>query len=34
MFLLPEAEKEVDKTLEAIGFKNRVKKIKDVRDKK
>lgn len=34
MFLFPEAEKEVDKTLEAIGFKKRVKEIKDVRNRK
>ncbi|OED30932.1 heterodisulfide reductase subunit C [Methanosphaera sp. WGK6] len=33
MFLLPEAENEVGKTLEAIGFKNRVKEIKDVRNR-
>lgn len=34
MFLLPEAEKEVDKTLEAIGFKKRVEEIKDVRNRR
>ncbi len=34
MFLLPEAEDEVDKTLEAIGFKKRVDEIKDVRNRK
>lgn len=34
MFLFPEAEEEVDKTLEAIGFKKRVKEIKDVRNRK
>lgn len=33
MYLLPEAEEEIDKTLEAIGFKKRVKEIKDVRDR-
>ena len=33
MYLLPEAEKSVDKTLEAIGFKNRVQEIKNVKDK-
>lgn len=34
MFLLPEAEESVDKTLEAIGFKKRVQEIKDVRNRK
>lgn len=34
MNLLPEAEDEVDKTLNAIGFKKRVSDIKKVRDKK
>lgn len=34
MFLLPEAEKEVDKTLKAIGFKKRVEEIKDVRNRR
>lgn len=33
MFLLPEAKKSVDKTLEAIGFKKRVKEVKDVRNR-
>ncbi|RAP52649.1 MAG: heterodisulfide reductase subunit C [Methanosphaera sp. rholeuAM270] len=33
MFLLPEAKKTVDKTLEAIGFKKRVENIKDVRNR-
>ncbi len=34
MFLLPEAEEEIGETLEAIGFKKRVKEIKDVRNRK
>jgi len=33
MYLLPEAKESVDKTLDAIGFKKRVKEIKDVRDR-
>jgi heterodisulfide reductase subunit C len=33
MYLLPEAKKTVDKTLEAIGFKKRVEEIKDVRNR-
>lgn len=33
MYLLPEAKETVDKTLEAIGFKERVKEVKKVRDK-
>jgi heterodisulfide reductase subunit C len=32
--LLPEAEEEIGETLEAIGFKQRVKEIKEVRDRK
>lgn len=31
MYLLPEAEEEIDKTLEAIGFKKRVNAVKKVR---
>lgn len=34
MYLLPEAKESVDKTLDAIGFKKRVKSIKDVRNRK
>lgn len=34
MYLLPEAKETVDKTLEAIGFKKRVKEVKDVRNRK
>ena len=33
MYLLPEAKESVDKTLDAIGFKKRVKEIKDVRNR-
>lgn len=33
MHLLPEAKESVDKTLEAIGFKKRVREIKDVRNR-
>lgn len=33
MFLLPEAKESVDKTLEAIGFKKRVKEVKEVRNR-
>jgi heterodisulfide reductase subunit C len=33
MYLLPEAKESVDKTLDAIGFKKRVKEIKNVRNR-